>query len=182
MKPQLMIKDIIGGTPAEVMAKILIAVAVAFWNNLNVIGMSIFGFFLLLIFDAILGASLARKAGIRFSFTKFIFGPLKKLALTAGMLFCTSVVDSMLPPAGWIPDNPLFFGAAAFISVSQLIDVARKYGTLSGSKLANWIEDRLGKFVQYSEPVNKSVEKHTTISTVTTVTTEPGETVDHNTN
>ena len=142
------VKDIIGGTPVEVLAKALVAVAVALWNNLQVIGMSIFGFGVLLLFDAFLGAALASKSGRAFSFGKFMFGPLKKLALTAGMLLCTAVVDTMLPQAAWIPDSPLFYGAAAFISVSQLLDVAKKYGTLSGSKVANWIEAKLGTFVK----------------------------------
>lgn len=146
------VKDIIGGTPGEVMGKALIAAAIALWNNLQVIGMSIFGFGILLLFDALLGQALARRSGKLFSFTKFTFGPLKKLALTAGMLLCTAVVDTMLPNASWMPDSPLFYGAAAFISVSQLLDVAKKYGTLSGSKVANWIEAKLGRFIKYEEP------------------------------
>lgn len=145
-------KDIIGGTPGEVFAKAGIAVLVAMWNNLQVIGMSIFGFGILLLFDALLGAALAKKSGRPFSFGKFMFGPLKKLALTAGMLLCTAVVDTMLPQASWIPDSPLFYGAAAFISVSQLLDVAKKYGTLSGSKVANWIEGKLGTFIKTEDP------------------------------
>ena len=146
------VKEIIGGTPGEVIAKAAIAALIAFWNNLAVIGMSIFGFGILLLFDALLGQALARKQGVRFSFSKFMFGPLKKLALTAGMLLCTAVVDTMLPQASWIPDSPLFYGAAAFISVSQLLDVAKKYGTLSGSRVANWIEGKLGSFIKYNEP------------------------------
>jgi len=142
------IKEIIGGTPGEVFAKAFIAAAIAMWNNFQIIGLSIFGFGVLLLFDALLGQALARKNGQRFSFSRFMFGPLKKVALTAGMLYCTSVVDTMLPQAAWMPDSPLHYGAAAFISVSQLIDVARKYGTLSGSKLANWIEAKLGTFIK----------------------------------
>lgn len=144
-------RDIIGGTPSEIAWKALLAILAALWNNFQVIGMSIFGFGLLLLFDALFGQALARKAGQRFSFTRFMFGPLKKLALTTGMLLCTAVVDSMLPQAAWLPDSPLFFGAAAFISVSQLLDVARKYGTLSGSRLANWIEAKLGRFIKYED-------------------------------
>ena len=146
------LKEIIGGTPGEVAVKALIAAAIALWNNLQVIGMSIFGFGVLLLFDALLGQALARKGGAKFSFTRFTFGPLKKLALTAGMLLCTAVVDTMLPSAAWMPDSPLFYGAAAFISVTQLLDVAKKYGTLSGSRVANWIEAKLGRFIKYEEP------------------------------
>jgi len=146
------VREIIGGTPGEVAVKALIAAAIALWNNLQVVGLSIFGFGILLLFDALLGQALARRSGVKFSFSRFMFGPLKKLALTAGMLLCTAVVDTMLPSAAWMPDSPLFFGAAAFIAVSQLLDVAKKYGTLSGSKVANWIEQKLGTFIKIDEP------------------------------
>jgi hypothetical protein len=142
------LKEIVGGTPTEFGAKALLAMIAALWQNLEVIGMSLFGYGVLLLVDAIMGAALAKRQGRGFSFSHFTFGPGKKLALTAGMLLCTSFVDQLLPNANWIPDSPLFYGAAAFISVSQLLDVAKKYGTLSGSKVANWIEAKLGSFVK----------------------------------
>lgn len=145
-------KEIIGGTPAEVAVKAALATAITLWNNLQVISASLFGFGILLLFDALFGQALARRAGRRFSFSHFTFGPLKKLCLTAGMLLCTAIVDGFLPDAKWIPDSPLFFGAAAFIAITQLLDVAKKYGTLSGSQLANWIEAKMGSFVKYEQP------------------------------
>lgn len=146
------IKEVIGGTPMEVAAKALVALAVALWNNVAIIGMSVFAYGVLLLFDALMGQALARRAGRMFSFSHFIYGPGKKLALTASMLLCTSFVDGLLPKASWIPDSPLFYGAAAFICSAQLIDVAKKYGTLSGSKIANWIEAKLGTFTKIEEP------------------------------
>lgn len=146
------LKEVIGGTPVEVGAKILVAIGVGLWDNAQIIGTSLIAYGVLLLFDALMGQALARRAGRVFSFTHFIYGPGKKLALTAGMLLCTSFVDGLLPKANWIPDSPLFFGAAAFICVTQLIDVAKKYGTLSGSKVANWIEAKLGSFIKYEEP------------------------------
>lgn len=145
-------KEVIGGTPLEICTKALVAVAVAFWDNVQVIGMSVFAYGVLLLFDALMGQALARRAGKAFSFSHFIYGPGKKLSLTAAMMLCTSVVDGLLPKASWIPDSPLFFGAAAFICTAQLIDVAKKYGTLSGSKIANWIEAKLGTFTKIEEP------------------------------
>ena len=145
-------KEVIGGTPLEVAAKALVAITVAFWNNVEIIGMSVFAYGVLLFVDAIMGQSLARRSGRPFSFQHFIYGPGKKLSLTAAMLLCTSIVDGLLPKASWIPDSPLFFGAAAFICTAQLIDVAKKYGTLSGSKIANWIEAKLGTFTKIEEP------------------------------
>lgn len=145
-------KEVIGGTPLEICTKALVAVAVAFWDNVQVIGMSVFAYGVLLFVDALMGQALARRSGRLFSFQHFIYGPGKKLSLTAAMLLCTSIVDGLLPKANWLPDSPLFFGAAAFICTAQLIDVAKKYGTLSGSKVANWIEAKLGSFVKYQDP------------------------------
>ena len=145
------VRQIIGGTPGEVLAKAMISAAVALWNNLQVISGSIFGFGILLVVDAWMGAIVARRSGKDFKPGKFIAGPAKKIVMTAAMLTCTQVVDTMLPKASWLPDSPLFFGAAAFIAVTQLLDVAKKYGTLSGSKVANWIEQKLGTFIKIDE-------------------------------
>ena len=142
------VKDIIGGTPTEVMSKIGIAAVVALWQNFQVMGAAVLGFFILLAVDALFGAILARRRGDAFDAKKLFVGPLIKIALTVAMFLCTTIVDTMLPQAAWIPDSPLFYGAAAFIRVSQLLDVAKKYGTLSGSKVANWIEAKLGTFVK----------------------------------
>jgi len=155
MKPQTFtetLKEIIGGTPGEVAAKAVIACGVAFWENIVVVSSAMFGYGILLFIDALMGQALARKSGKMFSFSRFIYGPGKKLVLTTGMLLCTSIVDKLIPGFAWLPDNPLFYGAAAFVFVSQLLDVAKKYGTLSGNKFANWLEAKLGKFVKYDEP------------------------------
>ena len=145
------LREVVGGSADEVAAKALFAVVIVIWNNFQVIGMSLFGFGVLLMVDALFGQALARKRGEHFSFTRFMVGPTFKMVMTACMLFCTNLVDGLLPNAEWFPDSPLFFGAAAFISVTQLIDVARKYGTLSGSKVANWIEGKLGGFIKIDE-------------------------------
>ena len=145
------VKEIIGGTPMEVSAKAVFAIGMSLWNNVQIIGMSIFGYGILLLCDALMGQALARRAGKPFSWSHFIYGPGKKLSLTAAMLLCTAVVDGMMPKASWIPESPLFYGSAAFICVSQLLDVAKKYGTLSGSKVANWIEAKLGSFIKHEQ-------------------------------
>jgi hypothetical protein len=58
------------------------------------------------------------------------------------MLLAASVVETM------IPGNFLFFGVAAFICATALLDVARKYGRLTDSKLIVWLEKKLGAFVK----------------------------------
>jgi hypothetical protein len=143
-----LLKDIIGGTPAEVAIKILLSGLAALWGNLEVIGLSVFGYFLMLVVDAGMGAAVSVRAGIDFKTSHFMLGPLKKFSLTAGMLFVASIVDTMIPSGGWMPETPLFIAVASFVGITTLLDVARKYGRLTGSKLIEWLEERVGGFVK----------------------------------
>lgn len=146
-------REIIGGTPMEVITKATIAALVMLWGNLQAIGLSLFGYFILLLLDAVFGAVVSMREGKAFSWTHILFGPGKKLSLTAGMLLAAAVVDSMIPNAGWIPDSPLFYGVAMFVSTTMLLDVGQKYGKLTGSKVVLWIEARLGRFIKVDETV-----------------------------
>ena len=136
------VKEIIGGTPTEVLVKIALAAAAAMWANLQTIGLSVLGYFILLVSDAVMGAVLSLRTGKKFDTTFFALGPAKKFGLTTLMLLCSAVVDTM------IPGNFLFYGIAAFICATALIDVARKYGKLTGSKLVAWIEAKLEAFIK----------------------------------
>lgn len=136
------VKEIIGGTPTEVLVKIGLAAAAAMWANLQTIGLSVLAYFILLVTDAIMGAVLSMRSGKKFDTWHFTLGPSKKFGLTTLMLLCSAVVDTM------IPGNFLFYGIAAFICATALIDVARKYGKLTGSKLVAWIEAKLETFVK----------------------------------
>lgn len=143
-----LIRDIIGGTPAEVAIKILLSGIAVLWGNLQIIGMSIFLYFLMLVIDAIMGAMVSVRAGKEFRMSHFTVGPLKKLSLTAGMLFVASIVDTMIPNVSWIPDTPIFIAVAGFVAITSLLDVARKYGKLTGSKLIVWLEEKLGGYIK----------------------------------
>lgn len=136
------VKEIIGGTPTEVLVKIGLAAAAAMWANLQTIGLSVLFYWVLVVGDAIFGAMIAARSGKKFDFTFFVSGPAKKFGITTIMLLCSAVVDAM------IPGNFVFFGIAAFICATALIDVARKYGKLTGSKLVAWIEAKLETFVK----------------------------------
>jgi hypothetical protein len=141
------LREIIGGTPAEVAMKILIAAVAALWTNLQVIGLSVLAFTMLVGIDAAFGVALARRNGVAFSSKKLMGGPVFKVVLTAAMFLACSIIDTMLPRIPWLSDSPVFYGAAMFIAVTQLIDTARKYGTLFNSGLANWIEAKLGPVI-----------------------------------
>lgn len=143
-----LLKEILGGTPAELGVKIVLAGIAALWGNLQIIGMSVFLYFLMLVVDAGMGAMISTRNGAAFRMSHFTLGPMKKFSLTAGMLFVASIVDSMIPDSGWIPETPIFFGVAAFVGITTLMDVARKYGKLTGSPLIEWLEKKLGGFVK----------------------------------
>jgi len=146
-----LLRDIIGGTPAEVGIKLLLSGLAVLWGNLQVIGMSVFLYFIMLVIDAGMGAALSMREGRAFRTSHFTLGPLKKFSLTAGMLFVASIVDTMIPNASWIPDTPLFIGVASFVGIATLLDVARKYGKLTGSKLIVWLEKKLGGYIDTKE-------------------------------
>jgi uncharacterized membrane protein len=141
-------REVLGATPGEVALKAVIAALIALWSNLQVISMSVLAFGLLVGIDAVMGAALAKRNNIPFSSKKFVLGPVFKVSMTAAMFLACSIIDAMLPSAPWLSESPVFFGAAIFIAVTQLLDVARKYGTLFNSPLANWLEAKLGPFVK----------------------------------
>jgi hypothetical protein len=64
------------------------------------------------------------------------------------MLFVAAIADSMIPHSSWIPDQPIFFGVLTFVGITTLLDVARKYGKLTGSKLIVWLEEKLGGYIK----------------------------------
>jgi len=143
-----LLREIIGGTPAEVGIKLLVAAIALLWDNLAAIGASVFLYFCMLVIDAMMGAALALRAGTTFRMAFFVAGPFKKFALTAGMLFVGAVVDSMIPNVPLIPDTPVFIAVATFVGVTTCLDVARKYGQLTGSRLIVWLEQRLGRVIK----------------------------------
>lgn len=143
-----LLKEIIGGTPAEVGIKIILSGIAVLWGNLQIIGMSVFLYFLMLVVDAIMGAMVSVRKGKDFRTTYFLQGPLKKFSLTAGMLLVASIVDTMIPDASWIPNTPIFIAVAGFVGITTLFDVARKYGKLTGSKLITWLEEKLGGYIK----------------------------------
>jgi hypothetical protein len=154
MKQQTLLeglKEAMGGTPTEIVIKSIIALVTMLWANIVAIAMGAVVFFILLLTDAIMGYLLARRKGEKFSSSKFAWRTAGKFVLTATMMFCLSVVDGLLPKWGWMPESPLLYSGAAFLCVTQLRDVAQKYGTLSNSKLANWLENKLGSMLHKDE-------------------------------
>lgn len=149
------IRGVMGGTPWEIWTKVVIALFAMLWNNLAAIGMGAAAYFVLLLADALMGWRIAQTKDEPFSSTKFFIRPAIKFTVTGAMMFCLSVVDGLIPDWGWIPDTPLFYSGAVFMCVGQLRDVAQKYGTISQTPFANWLEEKLGTLKEKGE-VNKA--------------------------
>ncbi len=143
-----LIKHILGGTPMEIGAKIILAGITLFWDNMTVISSSVFLYFLMLVTDAIMGAMVSTRGGKKFDTTFFMRGPLKKFGLTVGMLFVASIADGMIPSIPMITDTPVFVAVVSFIGITTVLDVARKYGKLTDSKLVTWLERKLGGYIK----------------------------------
>ena len=142
------LRHIVGGTPAEVLVKLILGAFAMLWANLSAIGASIFGYILLIVADSVMGVMLSKSRGIAFSPARFLKGPGSKIMVTALMYLCAAVVDGMIPNAGWIPDQPVFFVVTMFVSVTALLDVAQKYGDLTGSKLVARLRKLLGHHIE----------------------------------
>jgi hypothetical protein len=139
------VKEIMGGTPGEVLAKAGLAVFAAFWGNMETVGMAALLYFVLLLFDSIMGAAIAMRANVGFSAKKFLRGMAFKFIFTVMVMSSTAIVDVLIPKVEWLSDSPIFYSATAIIGVSAIIDIVRKFGTLGNSKIANALEAMLGK-------------------------------------
>jgi hypothetical protein len=62
-----------------------------------------------------------------------------------------ALVDSMVPDHAWIPNTPIFIAVASFVGITTLLDVARKYGALTGSQLIKWLEAKLGNVIKVND-------------------------------
>ncbi len=136
------LREIMGGEPVEIAAKIVVGALAMLWNDIQAIGWGATAYFILLFVDAVFGAVIAQRKGKGFNVGFFILGPGKKVIFTALMLFSTAIVDRMVGV-----NNTLVYGVVAFVCMAGLIDVARKYGDLTGSRVVNFIEDKASQFV-----------------------------------
>lgn len=130
-------KEVLGGEPMVIVVKIIVGALTMLWGDVQVIGWGMTAYFILLLFDAIMGAIISGKKGKPFKVGYFVSGPGKKVIFTAMMLFATAIVDRISHL-----NNVLVFGVVAYISMSGLMDVASKYGELTGSKVLSFIKQK----------------------------------------
>ena len=77
-------------------------------------------------------------------------GPMTKLLYTVGILITLAITDYMLKHMSnnVVPPHMLLYGSTTFILLTALLDVAKKYGVLTDSKLATWIENKFGSAIK----------------------------------
>jgi hypothetical protein len=141
-KKMNLIREVIGGTPVEVGAKLVAAAVTILWAHLVSIAPAAYGYFILVVIDVILGATIAVRKGHKFQWLRLISGPAKKMLLTAGFLISATVVDT------YVPGNAILFAASGYLIAAMFMDVASKYEVLSGNRVLGWIKERLGAWMR----------------------------------
>ncbi|MCB0781227.1 MAG: phage holin family protein [Flavobacteriales bacterium] len=134
--------EVVGGTTGEVAAKGAGAILAAAMTSLGGWATAtepvLLAYFVLVLVDVVMGAALAVRRKEPFEFSKLFTGPAKKLGLTAGLFLGAAVIDTL------VPGTFILTGVAGYVCVAQFIDTADKYHTLTGSKVVEWIKERLG--------------------------------------
>lgn len=133
---------VLGGTPEQVAAKgaaAMLAAAIASLEGwVTATAPVLLAYLVLVVVDVVMGVMLAHRNKEKFKASKLIEGPAKKIGLTAGLFLGGAVID------GVVPGTFILTGVAGYVCVAQFIDTADKYHTLTGSKVVEWIKERLG--------------------------------------
>ena len=134
--------EVLGGTPEQVAVKGIAAIVTASLASLegwaNATAPVLLAYLVLVLIDVIMGVMLAHRNNDPFQPSKLVVGPAKKLGLTAALFLGAAVIDTV------VPGTFILTGVAGYICVAQFIDTADKYHTLTGSKVVEWIKERLG--------------------------------------
>lgn len=125
----------------EVVVKTLGGAAVALWGWATASAPMMLAYMVLVVIDVVFGATIAVREKQPFDFIRLVTGPAKKLGLTAALFVGAAVIDSV------VPGTFILSGMAGYICVAQFFDCGDKYHTLTGSKVAGWIKERLGNMI-----------------------------------
>ncbi len=140
------IKDVIGGTPGEVLLKVLLSSVALIWSSLSAMGLVTLGLFVITVFDSILGSVIARRKRIAFKTTRFLSGIAIKMFLFASILLCGSITDAVMIRSGGYKDIHVLFWMSTFLLAGAVISASHKYSRLANSKLGDYIEEKVGAF------------------------------------
>lgn len=132
------VEQVLGGTPAEVVLKMLGGAIVALWGWATATAAVMLAYFALVLVDVVFGIALSQQLNNKLEFRRLFTGPAKKLGLTAALFVGAAVIDTV------VPGTFILTGIAGYVCVAQFIDAGDKYHRLTGSKVVEWIKERLG--------------------------------------
>ena len=132
------VAEVIGGTPLQIIVKTIVAAIAIMWGHINNVSTIVMLYGILVVVDVILGTALASHKGIKMDRTRWLSGPAKKLGLTAALFMGASVIDSI------IPGEMVLFGTSGYVAGAMFLDVAKKYDTLTGLNVLQYLQDKIG--------------------------------------
>jgi hypothetical protein len=132
------IAEVVGGTPLQIITKTIVAAFAILWSHVDNVSSIVLLYGILVIVDVVLGTALARKRGDKMDRTRWLSGPAKKLGLTAALFMGASVID------GIIPGQFVLFGTSGYVAAALFLDAAKKYDSLTGLNVLEWIQQRIG--------------------------------------
>jgi hypothetical protein len=133
--------EAIGGTPLQVVVKVIVGALSVLWSHFANVSNVVMLYFILVVVDVIVGTALASHNNLKMDRTRWLSGPAKKLGLTAALFMGASVIDNI------IPGQFVLFGTSGYVAGAMFLDVAKKYDTLTGLHVLQWLQDRIGAVV-----------------------------------
>ena len=136
------IKAIIGGTPEEVLTKIILGFVTLAVAAINDSSFFIMAFLFGILFDAILGTMIAVKDGgwKSVKFMRWMTGPLLKGAVITMFLVTAAILDMVVnkTPVQYMGSSPIVITASVVGVGAIVMDIARKAQKLTGYKITDW--------------------------------------------
>jgi len=144
------IKAIIGGTPEEVMVKIVLGFVTLAVTAIHDSGFFIMAFLYGILIDAILGTMMAVKDGgwKSVQFMRWVTGPMLKGAVITMFLVVAAIIDMVVSktPVQHMGSSPIVI-TASVIGVGAIgMDIARKAQKLTGYRITDWFMAAFDRF------------------------------------
>lgn len=144
------VKEIVGGTPDEVMTKIILGFVTLAVAAINDSSFFIMAFLFGILIDAILGTMVAVKEGgwDSVKFWRWITGPLLKGVVITMFLFTAAILDMVVnkTPVQYMGSSPIVITASVVGVGAIVMDIARKAQKLTGYNVVEWIGSAIDRF------------------------------------
>ena len=136
------LKEIIGGTPREVLVKIFLGFITLAVAAIRDSSFFIMGFLLGILVDAILGTWIAVREGgwSSVKFQRWITGPLTKGIVITMFLVIAAILDMFMnkTPIQYMGSSPIVITGSVIGFVTILMDIGSKGQKLTGYKITDW--------------------------------------------